>query len=186
MRILAYVFAVLIGAVVGTLGYEYSMPVHAALRCTTRTCVVTYNGGGGLGVFTHAAELIRKERRWVVIDGRCISACTILADKARDRVCITHRATLEFHSGRVTILGIIPLPHTDVYALPYSPPIVRWINGKGGMPSADTGELLVMNYREASRFWPTCVRTGALLPDHLGGPVVRFLHFANDSITVTL
>src|SRR3990167_4201247 len=55
MRILAYVFAVLIGAVVGTLGYEYSMPVHAALHCTTRTCVVTYNPGGGLVVQCGAA-----------------------------------------------------------------------------------------------------------------------------------
>src|SRR3989344_4450319 len=184
MRILAYVFAVLIGAVVGTLGYEYSMPVHAALRCTTRTCVVTYNGGGGLGVFTHAAEVIRKERRWVVIDGRCMSACTILADEARNRVCITKRATFEFHAGSVNFLGF-RLENVE-FDLPYSQPIARWVKSRGGLPSAKSGKFLVMRYGEARRFWQTCVRTGALLPDHPRGPAVRFLHFANGSFVVTL
>ena len=184
MRKIIGIGLILIGIIIGSYVPSLIAPVYFALGCTKRTCVVTENPGGNLKTFQWAAQEIVRQQRWVVIDGRCMSACTILADEARNRVCITKRATFEFHAGSVNFLGF-RLENVE-FDLPYSQPIARWVKSRGGLPSAKSGKFLVMRYGEARRFWQTCVRTGALLPDHPRGPAVRFLHFANGSFVVTL
>ena len=72
------------------------------LGCTGDPCVVSYNPGGEIGAFKAAASEIKRTGRRVVIDGPCLSACAILADQARARVCVTGNAKFGFHKGYVS------------------------------------------------------------------------------------
>lgn len=108
-------------------------------------CVIRYSEGGVIGAFMNFAFLIRSSGRRLVIDGRCISACAILADFARPNVCITKRATFEFHMA-FDDAGRRGRP-------PASPDISRWVGRHGGFPYDG---LLVMRHRDATRYWPTC------------------------------
>jgi hypothetical protein len=72
-------------------------PASAAMR-------ITFDPGGTL------LEFITKYYQWkdwgmnVVIDGMCISACTLITGiLENDKVCVTERARLAFHSARYSI-----------------------------------------------------------------------------------
>jgi hypothetical protein len=62
--------------------------------------VIGFNPGGGVGEFLENYDEIRRSGRKVVIDGICISACTLaVGTLPRDRVCVTPFAKLAFHSA---------------------------------------------------------------------------------------
>lgn len=62
--------------------------------------VITGNPGGNIDQFVEHYELIRASGDDVVIDGPCMSACTLLTGIVpSERVCVTPRAVLGFHSA---------------------------------------------------------------------------------------
>lgn len=137
-------------------------PVHAGpflesmLGCTGDVCVVRDNMGGDLLNYLMAAREALKEHKQIVIDGWCVSACSIVADRVRSLVCITPNARFGFHKTWALVLR----SDGAAYSKPgfhkswtYTPALQRWINKKGGEPVSG---LLVMSSAEAGAFWPRC------------------------------
>src|SRR5258708_25578379 len=57
--------------------------------------------GGQVGPFLDLFEQVRNSGERVVIDGPCLSACTlVLSMVPSDRICVTRRAILGFHAAR--------------------------------------------------------------------------------------
>jgi ClpP class serine protease len=57
--------------------------------------------GGQVGPFLDLFEQVRASGERVVIDGPCLSACTlVLSLVPNDRICVTRRAILGFHAAR--------------------------------------------------------------------------------------
>jgi len=57
--------------------------------------------GGQVGPFLDLFERVRDSGERVVIDGPCLSACTlVLSMVPNNRICVTRRAVLGFHAAR--------------------------------------------------------------------------------------
>src|SRR5580700_6068091 len=57
--------------------------------------------GGQVGPFLDLFERVRGSGERVVIDGPCLSACTlVLSMVPGNRICVTRRAILGFHAAR--------------------------------------------------------------------------------------
>src|SRR5437764_6877656 len=112
--------------------------------------------GGQVGPFLDLFERVRASGERVVIDGPCLSACTlVLSMVPSDRICVTRRAILGFHAARSID------PHGRIYAEPEAselvleayPSAVRgWIRNRGGL----TSRLLLLRGRELAAIYPFC------------------------------
>src|SRR5207244_5107007 len=57
--------------------------------------------GGQVGPFLDLFEQVRASGERVVIDGPCLSACTLVVSLVpATRICVTRRAILGFHAAR--------------------------------------------------------------------------------------
>src|SRR6266481_6658267 len=57
--------------------------------------------GGQVGPFLDLFDRLRESGERVVIDGPCLSACTlVLSTVPNERICVTRRAVLGFHAAR--------------------------------------------------------------------------------------
>ena len=57
--------------------------------------------GGEVGPFIELFDQVRQSGERVVIDGPCLSACTlVLMTIPEERICVTRRAVLGFHAAR--------------------------------------------------------------------------------------
>jgi hypothetical protein len=61
---------------------------------------ISNDKGGQIGPYLDAYVTLRKSGQNVIIDGPCLSACTIvLGVLPRERICVTRRAQLGFHAA---------------------------------------------------------------------------------------
>lgn len=133
--------------------------VDAFGQCRGDVCVVRYNPGGEINKFLAAARAVRAGAlRQVIIDGPCLSACAIFADVARERVCITDRATFGFHKARLYAVhpargGRAHYQEVRRQDPDHSADVAGWVRRNGGFP--DEGYLM-MSSREASQIWQRC------------------------------
>jgi hypothetical protein len=66
---------------------------HAAIR-------VADDRGGRIGNYLDRYEAIRTSGETVIIDGQCLSACTmVLGAVSHDRICVTSQASLGLHTA---------------------------------------------------------------------------------------
>src|SRR3979409_1943538 len=71
-----------------------SPPAQAEVR-------ILASPGGQVAPFLELFERVRASGERVVIDGPCLSACTlVLSMVPDDRICVTRRAVLGFHAAR--------------------------------------------------------------------------------------
>jgi ClpP class serine protease len=76
------------------LGALAASPASAEVR-------ILASPGGEVGPFLDLFERVRASGEIVVIDGPCLSACTlVLSTVPNDRICVTRRAVLGFHAAR--------------------------------------------------------------------------------------
>ena len=112
--------------------------------------------GGEVGSFLELFERVRESGERVVIDGPCLSACTLVLDVVPgDRICVTRRAVLGFHAARsVDRRGrMYAEPEASNLVLQAYPEAVRgWILHRGGLSS----RLLLLRGRELAALYPTC------------------------------
>ena len=112
--------------------------------------------GGQVGPFLDLFERVRKSGERVVIDGPCLSACTlVLSTVPNNRICVTRRAVLGFHAARsIDRRGrMYAEPEASELVLEaYPAPIRDWIRRRGGL----TSRLLLLRGRELSAFYRTC------------------------------
>ena len=112
--------------------------------------------GGQVGPFLELFSAVRQSGERVVIDGPCLSACTlVLMSVPRQRVCVTPRAVLGFHaaSSRDFYGRRVWEPEaTGVVLAGYPPRIREWIVRRGGLSS----RLLLLRGRELAAMYPRC------------------------------
>ncbi len=143
----AFARIILLAAVLGSL---ISPPAQAEIR-------ILASPGGQVGPFLDLFERVRASSgERVVIDGPCLSACTlVLSMVPSDRICVTRRAILGFHGARSID------PRGRLYAEPeaselvleaYPAPVRGWIRHRGGL----TSRLLLLRGRELAAIYPSC------------------------------
>ena len=112
--------------------------------------------GGQVGPFLDLFERVRASGERVVIDGPCLSACTlVLSTVPNGRICVTRRAVLGFHAARsIDRRGrIYAEPEASQAVLEtYPAPVRNWISRRGGL----TSRLLLLRGRELAAIYPTC------------------------------
>jgi hypothetical protein len=112
--------------------------------------------GGQVGPFLDLFERVRESGERVVIDGPCLSACTlVLSMVPNSRICVTRRAVLGFHAARsMDRRGrMYAEPEASALVLQAYPTGVRdWIIRRGGL----TSRLLLLRGRELAALYPTC------------------------------
>src|SRR5678815_401134 len=70
------------------------LPARAAVR-------IVSSPGGAVDAYLAAFARMRQSGERVIIDGPCLSACTlVLSTIPRNRICVTRRAVLGFHAPR--------------------------------------------------------------------------------------
>jgi len=132
--------------ILGTLAV---LPARAEVR-------ILASPGGQVGPFLDLFERLRDSGERVVIDGPCLSACTlVLSMVPNNRICVTRRAILGFHAARS--MGrrgrLYAEPEASEYVLEaYPAPIRDWIRRHGGLSS----RLLLLRGRELAAIYPTC------------------------------
>ena len=112
--------------------------------------------GGQVGPFIDLFEKVRNSGERVVIDGPCLSACTlVLSMVPQERICVTRRAVLGFHAARsMDRRGrLYAEPEASKLVLQaYPGPVKDWIERRGGL----TSRLLLLRGRELSAMYHPC------------------------------
>src|SRR5215471_17367433 len=74
--------------------------VVMAVSSASATKRITDDPGGQIGPYLENLAALRSSGEHVVIDGPCLSACTmVLGVIPRDHLCVTPRARLGFHTA---------------------------------------------------------------------------------------
>ena len=112
--------------------------------------------GGQVGPFLDMFDRVRESGERVVIDGPCLSACTlVLSTVPNERICVTRRAVLGFHAARSIDhrgrMYVEPEASKAVLAA-YPAPVRGWISRRGGLSS----RLLLLRGRELAAIYPLC------------------------------
>ncbi len=117
------------------------------------------DAGGRIGNYVQTYSAVRNSGEQVVIDGVCLSACTlVLGIVPRSRICVTPRAALGFHAAWVPGPNGKPV-HSAVGTQAlwelYPPHVKRWINGRVGLSS----KMMLLRGRELTAMYPPCPGT---------------------------
>jgi hypothetical protein len=133
-----------------------AMLMLAALAPAFAEVRILSSPGGEVSGYLRLFAAVRESGERVVIDGPCLSACTLLLSTIpNERICVTRRAVLGFHAARaVDRRGrIYAAPEaTKVVAATYPAPVRAWIARHGGL----TRRLILLRGRELAAMYPRC------------------------------
>jgi hypothetical protein len=118
--------------------------------------VIKSDPGGQIGPYLENLAVLRGSGQKVVIDGPCLSACTmVLGVIPHERICVTPRARLGFHAAWHPAEDGHPIPSREATALLMSiyPEHVRsWISRRGGL----SPRMKYLSGRELAAMYHTC------------------------------
>jgi hypothetical protein len=138
--------AVVLGAV---LVAAAASPCLSAVR-------ITSDPGGQIGPYMAKLDALRNSGQSVVIDGPCLSACTmVLGVIPRDRLCVTLRARLGFHAAwRLNEVGrqVTSPDGRELLMSAYPQPVRDWIARRGGL----SPRLMYLTGNELASMYPVC------------------------------
>ena len=126
--------------------------------CTAAADVrITNDPGGEVSAYVRKFQEVRASGERIVIDGPCLSACTLLTGIIpRDRVCVTSRAVLGFHAASYfddTSRSLVPTKEGSRVVMRLYPPAIKaWIGRHGGL----TPTLMMLRGRELTALYPSC------------------------------
>lgn len=117
---------------------------------------ITDDVGGRIGTYVDTYAAVRNSGERVVIDGVCLSACTlVLGIVPRDRICVTRRAMLGFHAAWMPGPEGRPV-HSAVGTQAlwelYPGNVRRWLKQKGGLSK----KMIFLRGRELASMYPEC------------------------------
>jgi hypothetical protein len=142
MRLAVAIFGAVLAALVGS-------SASAAVRITGDT-------GGQIGPYLETLVAIRDSGERVIIDGPCLSACTmILGVIPPERICVTRRARLGFHAAWHHGENGRPATNrggTQLLMAVYPQRVKNWINRRGGL----TREMKFLTGRELASMYSAC------------------------------
>jgi hypothetical protein len=121
--------------------------------------------GGLLTAYAERFEAARASGEPVIIDGRCLSACTLaIGILPRGQVCATPNAVLGFHAAwRPAVNGsrVNSPGATRAMYEAYPSNVRKWIAHRGGL----SGRLILLKGRELTAMVPICGSTPAVGDD---------------------
>ena len=130
--------------------------LFAAISSAQAEVRILASPGGEVGPFLELFDRVRASGERVVIDGPCLSACTlVLSTVPGNRICVTRRAVLGFHAARsIDQRGrLYAEPEASEAVLEaYPAPVRGWISRHGGL----TSRLLLLRGRDLAAIYPRC------------------------------
>jgi hypothetical protein len=130
------------------------------MPAASATMIITADTGGSIHHYERLFSTVRATGEYVVIDGRCFSACTmVLGLVPPERVCVTSRAQLGFHAAWFPDMAggrVISAQHTQKLHSLYPPPVRNWIRRRGGLSI----RMIVLAGRELRAMLPACRQAG--------------------------
>jgi hypothetical protein len=112
--------------------------------------------GGRIGAYVEQYSQVKQTGERVVIDGACLSACTlVLGIVPRDRICVTRRAMLGFHAAWMPGPEGKPIHSsagTQALWELYPQHVKRWISSRGGLSS----KMMFLRGKELAAMYPEC------------------------------
>jgi hypothetical protein len=109
----------------------------ASITSASATMRISDDVGGRIGTYVETFSQLRQTGEKVVIDGMCLSACTlVLGIVPREHICVTRRAMLGFHAAWMPGPEGKPVRSevgTQALWEVYPPNVRRWINARGGL-----------------------------------------------------
>jgi len=113
--------------------------------------------GGEVSSYISKFEAVRASGEHVVIDGPCLSACTLLTGIVpRDHVCVTQHAVLGFHAASYyddASRELVPTREGSALVMRFYPPQIRaWIGHHGGL----TPRLIRLHGHELTALYHPC------------------------------
>ncbi len=132
----------------------------AAALVATMACAdvrITNDPGGEIVSYLNKYRDMRDSGERLVIDGPCLSACTMFtALIPPDHVCVTRRAVLGFHAASYyddARRALVPTrAGTRLVMRMYPPAIRHWIERHGGL----TPRVLALRGRALAALYNTC------------------------------
>ena len=120
------------------------------------TIVISSDRGGLITDYAERFLSARATGEQVVIDGACLSACTLVVGMLpRDKICATPKAVLGFHSawrptagGKRVNSSVASQAMLDVYPAD----LRKWIAQRGGLSS----KMIFLYGRELAEIVPSC------------------------------
>jgi hypothetical protein len=110
--------------------------------------VITYDRGGRL--IDYYNRINRNRTRRVIINGSCLSACTLWTSVPN--ICVTTQAIMMFHAARNIETNDISYIMSEWMMGQYPRQLQDYINAHGGIYNGD----IWVNYSELRNIFPTC------------------------------
>jgi hypothetical protein len=132
-----------------------AMMLAVAVSPASATKRISDDPGGQLGPYLQKLAVLRSSGEQVVIDGKCLSACTmVLGVIPRDHICVTSKAQLGFHAAWRPEAGrqVTSLEGTELLMDNYPQQVRDWIARRGGL----TPHMIFLSGRELASMYPTC------------------------------
>src|ERR1700684_1703428 len=132
--------------------------VSVLMTCAAAADVrITNDPGGEVSSYVQKFQQMRASGERIVIDGPCLSACTLLTGIIpRDHVCVTSRAVLGFHAASYyddASQSLVPTREGSRVVMRLYPPEIRsWIDRHGGLKP----QLIALRGRELTALYRTC------------------------------
>src|ERR1700691_1659392 len=142
---------------------KWQAVLAGALASVFMTCAasadvrIVNDPGGEVSSYVHKYQEMRASGERIVIDGPCLSACTLLTGLIpRDRVCVTSRAMLGFHAASYyddASRSLVPTRAGSRLVMRLYPPAIRsWIVRHGGL----TPQIIGLRGRELASLYDPC------------------------------
>jgi hypothetical protein len=132
--------------------------VALSVTSASATMRIADDRGGQIGRYLEAFTAVRSSGERVVIDGNCLSACTlVLGLVPHERICATHRARFGFHAAWMPDRDGRPVTSslgTQALWNIYPPSVRRWISRHGGL----SGNMIFMQGRDLNGIVASCDR----------------------------
>lgn len=127
----------------------YAAPASATMR-------ISEDRGGQIGHYLQAFATLRSSGERVIIDGNCLSACTLVVGMIpKSRICATPRAVLGFHAawmpGRDGEPVTSKLGTQELWKV-YPTSVRHWINRHGGL----SRRMIYLQGHDLYRIVPSC------------------------------
>ena len=142
---------------------NWQAAVAGAIASVLMTCAasadvrIVNDPGGEVSAYVSKFHEMRASGEHVVIDGPCLSACTLLTGIVpRDHVCVTNRAVLGFHAASYyddASRSLVPTREGSRLVMSLYPQEIRsWIGRHGGLRP----QLITMRGRDLTAIYRTC------------------------------
>ena len=131
-----------------------------SVTSASATMRIAEDRGGQIGRYLEAFATARSSGERVVVDGNCLSACTlVLGVIPRERICATQRARFGFHAAWMPDRDGRPITSplgTQALWSIYPASVRRWINRQGGL----SRKMIFLQGQDLNGIVASCDRDG--------------------------